>query len=311
MSNGSASCRVCGGPTAASLTATDRNREVDGRAFAYVRCSACGTVQLRDVPSDLGGYYDAGYHGVPSPEQLRAHAALEAHKVELLRAHVAPGRLVEIGPSFGAFALAAREATFDVTGIEMDADCCAFLEGTVGVRAIHSREPDAVLSRLQPSRAIAMWHVLEHLEHPDRLLRAAAANLEPGGVLAIAVPNPQSLGFRLLRSRWAHLDAPRHLCLVPRATLVERAGALGLELVATQTTDPFALHCNRFAWEYALRRRPASGPSHATLVRASQAIEKVMAPLERTGLRGAAYTVVLRRPAVAEPAMTTAARHRG
>lgn len=294
-------CRMCGGATSASLTATDRNREVDRRDFAYRRCAACATLQLSDAPDDLERYYDDGYHGVPTPEELRSRAALEAHKVELLLAHVAPGRLVEVGPSFGAFAYAARDAGFDVTGVEMDSACCAYLEETVGVRAIQSSHPETVLAGLPPSRVVAMWHVFEHMPDPVLVLEAAAANLEPAGVLAIAVPNPQALGFRLMRRRWAHLDAPRHLCLVPLATLVRHARALGLEPVATVTADPFARHCNRFAWEYALRLRPACGPSPRAIVNLSVMLEKLMAPVERTGLRSSAYTVLLRRPAASGP----------
>lgn len=293
-------CRLCGGPTSALLTATDRNREVDRRSFTYDRCATCATIQLSQIPSDLGRYYDAAYHGVPTPEQLRARAAGEAHKVQLLRAHVEPGRLVEIGPSYGAFAAAARDGGFGVTGIEMDADCCAFLEQTVAVRAIRSSQPQVALASLPPSRVVAMWHSFEHMADPRAVLEAAASNLDPGGVLAIAVPNPESLGFRLLRGRWAHLDAPRHLSLVPVATLVARAKALGLEHAATVTDDPFARHCNRFAWEYALRRRPATGPSPASVVRLSQLLQRTLAPIELSGMRSAAYTVLLRRPA--EPA---------
>lgn len=287
-------CRICAAPTAFLLTATDRNREVDDRAFAYHRCTACDTIQLVDVPADLARYYPGDYHGVPSADELRLRVAFEQHKIELLRRHVRPGRLVEIGPSYGAFAHAARDAGFDVTGVEMDATCCAYLEETIGVRAIHSDAAEEVLPTLAPSRVIAMWHVFEHLEHPLRVLSAAAANLEPGGVIAIGVPNPQSLGFRLSGARWAHLDAPRHLTLVPLGTLVAQAGELGLEPVATVLTDPFARHCNRFAWEYALRRRPASGPSSLTVMRASHVLELLMAPVERSDLRSAAYTLLLR-----------------
>lgn len=288
-------CRVCGGATSALFTATDRNREVDRRRFAYGRCDACATLQLCGVPSDIERYYDDGYHGLPGPAELSSRVVREAHKISLLLDHVTPGRLVEIGPSFGAFARAAREAGFDVTGIEMDSTCCAYLEQTVGVRAIQSTEPEAVLASLPASRVVAIWHVLEHMRHPTRLLQAAAANLEPAGVLAIAVPNPQSLGFALMGRRWVHLDAPRHLCLLPLATLVGHARALGLEPIATVTADPFARHCNRFAWEYALRLRPARGPSRTVVVRLSQVLEKLMAPVERTGLRSSAYTVLLRR----------------
>jgi 2-polyprenyl-3-methyl-5-hydroxy-6-metoxy-1,4-benzoquinol methylase len=292
----SVACRVCTADTEFELTATDRNRAVDGCSFSYRRCPDCATIQLAAVPADLERYYPGDYHGVPTSGQLRERVGLELHKIELLRRHVEVGRLVEIGPSYGAFACAAREAGFDVTGVEMDGACCAYLEQTIGVRAIRSAAPEEVLASLPPSRVIVMWHVLEHLAYPLRVLEAASANLEPGGLLAIGVPNPASLGFRLMGRRWAHLDAPRHLTLVPLATLAERAAALGLEPVATVFDDPFAQNCNRFAWEYAMRRRPSTGPSSMPIVRASQVIEKLMAPIERTGMRSAAYTLLLRQP---------------
>jgi hypothetical protein len=288
-------CSLCGGPTVRALTSRDRNREVDDGQFEYRRCETCGTVQLAQPPDDLGRYYDEEYHGVPTADELRTRAAAEHHKVDLLTAHVAPGRLVEIGPSFGAFAFAAKAAGFDVVGIEMDRRCCDYLSGTVGVTAINSASPESVLPTLPPSRAVAMWHVLEHTGRPFTLVERAAQNLEPGGVLAIAVPNPESLQFRVLRSRWAHLDAPRHQFLIPLETLVGHARECGLELVTVVTDDPFGRHCNRFGWEYALRRRPAEGPSSALVRRASQVLAKGFAPIERRGRHGAAYTVLFRR----------------
>ena len=277
--------------------ARDRNREVDDAAFPYARCSRCAAVQLDDVPADLVRYYSAGYHGMPTAAELSARAAGEQHKVDLLRRHAEPGRLVEIGPSYGAFAFAARQAGFAVTGIEMDEECCRFLTSEVGVDAIRSSEPGAVLATLPPSRVVAMWHVLEHVQRPWDLVDAAAANLEPGGVLAIAVPNPESLQFRMLGARWAHLDAPRHLSLIPFDVLVSHAEGLGLELVDATATDPFSLHCNRWGWEYALRRRPAARPSGRGVVLASHVVEKLLAPVERRRHNGSAFAVVFRRPA--------------
>lgn len=288
-------CRLCDGPTTDLLTAWDRNRGIGDERFEYRRCEACGTVQLRDVPGDLGRYYPQDYYGVPSRGELREQAKLERHKVELLRAHVEPGPLVEIGPSFGAFSFAAKEAGFAVTAIEMDPRCCDYLEEAVGVTAINSTAPQDVLRTLPTSRAIAMWHVLEHVPDPYAVVERAAANLQPGGVVAIAMPNPESVQFRVLGARWAHLDAPRHQFLIPLRTLVERAKAVGLRPVATTTDDPFGRHCNRFGWEYALRRRPAVAPSGPLVRRASQVLEKFLAPIERRGHNGAAYTVLLRR----------------
>lgn len=56
------------------------------------------------------------------------------------------GRLLEVGPAHGAFALQASEGGFDVTTIEMDERCCRHLESVVGVTAIHSDRPDDAIA---------------------------------------------------------------------------------------------------------------------------------------------------------------------
>lgn len=290
------SCPLCGGSSDSFVAARDRNRESSRDVFRYRRCSVCATVFLSNPPADLGSAYVGDYHGIPTPAELRDRAASERHKVSLLTTLIEPGALIEIGPSFGAFALAAREAGFSVTGIEMDSECCAYLSDTVGVTAIQSTAPEEVLPELAPATAVCMWHVLEHVRQPLQVLGAAAGALKPGGVLALAMPNPESIQFRALKARWAHLDAPRHLFLIPLPVLVSHAAAVGLDCVLHTTNDPFGRHCNRFGWEYALRRRPAAAPSGVWTRRASQVLERVAAPAERRDLRGAAYTVVFRRP---------------
>lgn len=292
------SCPGCGQrASVAFVSAHDRNRETDDRSFRYRRCQHCGTIFLSDPPEDLRPYYAAGYHGIPERAELDDHAALEQHKVDLLNRHVEPGRLTEVGPSFGAFALAAKLAGFEVTGLEMDPECCAYLRDAVGVAAVETVRPEIELEGLPPQRVVCMWHVLEHVPEPGELLRAAAAALEVGGLLAVAVPNPEALQLRLLRSRWAHLDAPRHLSLVPAGAIAAHASSAGLSLVESTTVDPFGRHCNRFGWEYALRRRPARGPSALTTRRASQVLERLAAPVERRGLNGSAITLLFRRTA--------------
>ena len=120
----------------------------------------------------------------------------ERYKLALIEPHAKSGRLVEIGPGPGTFALAAREAGYDVTGIEMDARSCEHLRASIGVGAVQTDSPAAALAELPRSNVIAMWHVLEHLRDPWACLDAAARNLEPGGVLAVAVPNPGAFQFR-------------------------------------------------------------------------------------------------------------------
>ncbi len=284
---------MCGGRGGPAFSAVDRNRGLgDGRAFQYARCTVCSTLALANAPEDLSEYYPPAYYDLPDPADLHRLAASEAHKVELLERHVTPGRLVEIGPGFGVFALAARKAGFAVTGIEMDPRCCAYLESSVGVEVIRSDRPAPALVILPPSRVIALWHSLEHLPAAGEVLEAAASALEPGGALVVSTPNPESLQMRLLGARWAHIDAPRHLALIPLDALTARLAQHGMRQAEVALDDPAGRHWNRFGWEYALRRRPSTGPASPLPRVMGAALAMALRPLEGRGRRGSAYTAV-------------------
>lgn len=289
-------CPLCGGQSEPGFTATDRNRARSDERFVYRRCAACGSYFLTNVPTDLRHYYGSDYYQLPDPADLDRLARVEGPKLSLVTEYVSNGRLVEVGPGSGTFARAARNAGFDVTAIEMDARCCDYLERAVGVTAINSARPDEALVEGPAARAIAMWHVVEHLDRPWAVVDAAASTLEPGGVLAVAVPNPQSTQFRLLRGRWAHVDAPRHLFLIPYGALRARLTALGLEVLKVTTSDSAGRRWNQFGWEYALRRFPARRPATLPVSLAASVLAHALAPVERRGLAGATYTVIAAKP---------------
>jgi 2-polyprenyl-3-methyl-5-hydroxy-6-metoxy-1,4-benzoquinol methylase len=288
----SAPCPLCGSVSDPAFTVGDRNRAITDRRFEYRRCLGCGTRFLIDVPEDLARYYPEAYYVLPSLAQLDQAARGEAPKLALVRRFVEGGRMIEIGAGLGIFARAATQAGFDLTVIEMDARCCEYLEQVVGVRAIRSDAPEQALAGLGPVRAVALWHVLEHLPRPWEVLERAVEQLEPGGVLVLAMPNPESFQFRVLGARWAHIDAPRHLFLIPFAALASKADELGLDLGEVTTTDPAGRYWNMFGWEYAIRRYPSRHPSSRLTRVGSRLLALALAPVERGGLRGAAYTAV-------------------
>ncbi len=279
--------------------AEDRNREISEERFAYARCQVCGTVFMVAVPADLDRYYADDYYkfdpdGEPSWKREESVTEAASYRVALLRRYVTPGHLIEIGAGTGAFASAAQSAGFDVSAIEMDQRCCESL-GEHGITAICSDRPLEVLESLRLARAVALWHVLEHLSNPAEVLECVADKLEPGGVLAIGVPNPRSLQFRLLKARWAHLDAPRHLCLIPPDALLQKGEELGMRCVEMTTNDPDGIACNEFGWIKAFQSRPALGTARRGAGVAILATRCVMAPIERTGNRGSAVTLLMRK----------------
>jgi SAM-dependent methyltransferase len=288
-------CPLCGGPSSFVLTTSDRNRGLSGEEFNYRLCDHCRAIFLADPPDDLGRFYPDEYYVLPDGDALGRAARSERYKLALIEPHAGGGRLVEIGPGPGTFALAARDAGYDVTGIEMDARACAHLRSAIGVDAVQSDAPARALAELPPSRVVAMWHVLEHLREPWEALEAAARNLEPGGVLALAVPNPGAFQFRMLQARWPHVDAPRHLFLIPAPLLAERARAAGLELVLLTARDRGGIYWNRFGWQHALMRPGQSKARTAVALAIGTGVAALMAPIELSDLRGSTYTAVFRK----------------
>jgi hypothetical protein len=288
-------CPLCGGRSRHAFSVSDLNRGASDLRFPYALCRECGSYFLADPPDDLSPYYPQAYYSLTSSAELDRLADAEPN-VGLLLEHVEPGRLVEIGPGEGVFARAALNAGFDVSTIEMDARACEHLRSVVGVNATNSALPEEILPTLPPSRAIVMWHVIEHLRRPWAVIERAASNLEPGGVLAIASPNPRSLQFRMLGRRWAHVDAPRHLFLIPPQTLAARCEQLGLRLLNTTTADAAGRHWNRFGWEYALRRTPRSRPPGRAGAALAALIARLVRPLETRGENGCAYTSIFVKP---------------
>jgi SAM-dependent methyltransferase len=290
-------CPLCGGSAQAAFRVSDRNRGIVSAApFEYDRCTVCGSYFLVDPPADLARFYPPDYHQPPDGELLERQAREEQPKLDLVQAVSAGGELLEIGPGMGMFARAAVLAGYGVTTVEMDPDCCAYLETVVGARAICSDDPAAGIAGLGFFDAIAMWHVIEHLARPWAVLEAAAGKLAPGGVLAVATPNPDAFQFRVLGARWAHVDAPRHLQLISEPALRRKAGELGLVHVRSTTTDPAGRHWNRFGWDYAVRRHPARHPSTYATQSVARALTAAARPFEGRGLAGAAYTAVFARP---------------
>jgi SAM-dependent methyltransferase len=290
-------CPICSTVAAPSIRTIDENHRVSADVFEYAACPKCGTVFLANPPRDLGRYYAADYYEIPPIERLTALAAKDRNKIDIVNRHAAGRRLLEIGPAFGVFALQAKNAGYDVDVIEMDERCCTYLRDTVGVGVTQSDAPHDALRKLPEHDVIALWHVLEHLPAIPEVVAAAAANLRPGGVLIIAMPNPAAAQFRLMGSHWPHLDAPRHLALVPFDALDALAARNGLERIFVTTDDSDARSWNRFGWQRLLMNRFRSRLMQRAMFVLGYAIALSVAPFDRRPLHGSAYTAVFRKAA--------------
>jgi len=66
--------------------------------------------------------------------------------------------------------------------------------------------------------------------------------------LVIASVNPEAFQFRILGRYWLHLDAPRHVMLIPTKLLINKIELLGLKLEMLTMTDKGTQTCNKVGW---------------------------------------------------------------
>jgi SAM-dependent methyltransferase len=294
-----ADCPRCGARSPFRFSAKDLNRRISEQTFDYYRCPCCRYIFLHPVPENLADYYPAAYYfappaytGYPTMEQIRTMAEEERYKIELVRRFVSAGRLLEIGPSWGTFSYLAKKAGFDTEAIELDGYCCRFLNDVVKVKAINDPSIPNALKNAQPYNVVALWHVIEHLPDPWSALRAMAKALLPGGILVIAAPNPRSVQFRILCRRWHHLDAPRHIQLIPAALLSEEMSSLGFETLMLTNTDKGSIALNRIGWEISFIHLFSTGPLQKSAAKIGQYVSALVKPLEERKGLGSAYTII-------------------
>jgi len=289
-------CPQCKQETRLYFRTKDFNRKITQDIFHYYRCSSCKLIFLSPIPQDLGKYYPNNYYPIPSSiDDLAKTAEYERYKIDIVRQFTSGGRLLEIGPAYGSFLYLAKQSGFDAEAIEMDANCCMFIREIIGAKVIQSNDPSEALKSAENYNAIALWHVIEHLPDPWKTLEAISCKLHPGGILVIAAPNPEAFQFRMLGRFWPHVDAPRHLELIPQSLLTKKMQSLGLKTVWSTTTDVGTLGWNTFGWEYFFGNFTNLRYIKTGLALMGRILSILLGPIERMKGLGSAYTVVYQR----------------
>jgi SAM-dependent methyltransferase len=268
-------CAICGSADSAAFAEgydyelrTCRNR------WHFVRCTGCGHVRLdpRPHPAALPiiyppAYYAYNYDTQVHPLARRAKQWLDERKFRGILRHLdrAPASYLDVGCGNGRFLdlMAARGISRDrIFGLELDQATVMRLQAR-GYHAFCARVEECEEIAEGSLDLITMFHVIEHVDAPDAVVRRLVRWLAPGGVLAIETPNFDSWDARLFRDRfWGGYHIPRHWHLFTPATLTRLLEGAGLSLSAVryQTGHSF--------WLYSFHHRLRYGtPPHRALAR--------------------------------------------
>jgi SAM-dependent methyltransferase len=229
MAEPSSGCWICGAPAAPDARYA---------ALGLVRCTTCGFL-FAPVSSaeELHGLYTSDYfdkypggRAYDADEAQRRHEA--AVRLQWLQRHLDRGRLLELGSASGWFLGQARDAGFDVEGIEPAPEVAAAARERWGVPVQAATAESATLPDGELD-AIVAWHVLEHIAYPRPVLERLRGALCPGGLLLLELPNVESAAARAQGPGWFHLDPAHHVGHYAPATLgdlLRRSGFVPMQV---------------------------------------------------------------------------------
>lgn len=236
---------------------------VSGEAFYLCRCEDCGFVLTQDFPAEdeIGGYYETSDYISHSDTRRGAVNTLyhwvrtymlgrKGRLVERV-SHRREGRLLDIGTGTGYFADAMRRRGWQVEAVEKNEGARRFARELFGLEV----KPETDLDTLPEGSydVITLWHVMEHIEHLDRLWERLYSLLSERGMLIVAVPNCVSADARRYGAYWAAYDVPRHLWHFTPATMQQWGLKHGFILAERQPMPFDAFYVSMLSERYMRR----------------------------------------------------------
>ncbi|MBK9161552.1 MAG: class I SAM-dependent methyltransferase [Nitrosomonadales bacterium] len=182
---------------------------------ALLRCSACG--QLVSQCSEE--HYWQSMQEFDDPQGTLPVAGSEQRRVRRSRKFLdriaklldrAPGeiRLLDVGCSSGAFLHTAVALGFQAEGVE-PAPKAATTAQAAGLKVHQGLLQDAGYADGQFD-AVTLFEVIEHLKHPQELLRECRRILRPGGILLVGTGNAASWSMGAMGADWEYLSIAKH-----------------------------------------------------------------------------------------------------
>lgn len=121
-------------------------------------------------------------------------------------------KLLDIGCGRGNFIYLMKKKKWLVFGTEMSAASGAVAKEKVGNDSVFINKDLSDLEHIGTNfNIITLWHVLEHLPKPKKLINIIEKRLINKGYLVIEVPNFNSIQHFIDKNNWIHLECPRHV----------------------------------------------------------------------------------------------------
>lgn len=240
------SCNLCGQDNADLVNqGPDLLLNLWDQTYCLVRCRNCGLIYQNPqltLEELLDLHYPASYicfnQDIDDKKSvvnsIDRYFGIEKRCRRIQRHFTGPGKLLDIGCATGIFMNAMRARGWQVAGVEINEYAADYARKTLNLDVFTGTLEEAQY----PDQSIdlaCLWGVFEHVIDPRATLQEIRRVLKPGGLVAIAVPNPASLEALLFRASWVGWDRPRHLHLFTTDVIQRYLDLCGFHLVSTES----------------------------------------------------------------------------
>jgi SAM-dependent methyltransferase len=254
-------CKICGN--------RDKNKEFRVRemmfgsaeVFVYFECSACGCLQIKEIPADMSGYYPHEYYSfqtdttipVDKPDFPVARFLRHKRTEYYLGKKSCIGRLVfryrPLERQLAEYLFWLKQCNAHLDSLILDVGCGnakllselawygfrrlrgadSFIDRdfTRGTVRVEKKEISAVSGAFD---IIMLHHSLEHMRRPQQVFFDIARLLNKGGHALIRIPTVSSYAWREFGVNWVQIDAPRHFFLFTLRNIESLARNSGLSV---------------------------------------------------------------------------------
>jgi len=168
-----------------------------------LKCNDCGLVWLSEFITDDQYYENSGMRSADveqTTKQIRVAAKKDdQRRYKFIRNLIENRVLLDFGCGVGGVLQYARDDAETVYGVELEKKMCKTLEQE-GIRCFQSLDL-AEKELTGKVDVVTMFHVLEHLADPVKMLKRLKMLLKPGGVMVIEIPNAEDALLSLYKSK--------------------------------------------------------------------------------------------------------------
>lgn len=204
--------------------------------FDIFRCTSCFSTVIVPVPVNLGNYY-LDYHSIPKGRNWKRAVKACKNRLTVVNRYVGDSTsILDVGAGSGTFVAAASEIGHLAFAIEQDKRCRENIEEFMPGRVVEDLFSYEKGGFAVPD-VVTLWHVFEHIPDPNDFLAQVSRIFPSTTKIIIEVPNAQSWLFKIMRSKWPHLDAPRHVFLPSKKGIEFVAQRNGMQVSRIRNRD--------------------------------------------------------------------------